>query len=77
MAPAATSHRAGAVVGAGRRVRVHVGRGTADAGRFYWGLPAPAFENVGGVPGMGDGGYLFDRDGDLRAWDIYPCRVGC
>ena len=68
---------AGAVAGAGRRVRVHVGRGTADGGRFYWGLPAPAFENVGGAPGLGDGGYLFDRDGDLRAWDVYPCRVGC
>ena len=68
---------AGAVVGAGRRVRVHVGRGTADGARFYWGLPAPVFENVGGTPGLGDGGYLFDRDGDLRAWDVYPCRAGC
>ena len=66
---------AGAVVGAGRRVRVHVGRGSADGAHYYWGLPAPAFENVGGTPGMGDGGYLFDRDGDLRAWDVYPCRV--
>ena len=66
---------AGAIAGAGRRVRVHVGRGAADGAQFYWGQPAPVFENVGGVPGMGDGGYLFDRDGDLRAWDMYPCRV--
>lgn len=64
----------GAVVGAGRRVRVHVGRGAADGSRFYWGLPEPVFENPGKTPGMGDGGYLFDRDGDLRAWDIYPRR---
>jgi len=68
---------AGAIVGAGRRVRVHVGRGTADAAEYFWGLPAPAFENPAGAPGLGDGGYLFDPDGDLRAWDVYPCRVGC
>jgi hypothetical protein len=30
------------------------------------GLDRPAFEN------SGDGGYLFDRRGDLRAYDIYP-----
>ena len=68
---------AGAVVRAGGRVRVHVGRGDGDGTRFHWGLAAPAFENVGSAPGIGDGGYLFDRDGDLRAWDMYPCRSGC
>lgn len=62
---------AGAVVRAGESVRVHVGRGTADGARFFWGLGAPVFENTDAYPGAGDGGYLFDRDGDLRAWRIY------
>ena len=63
----------GAVVPAGGRVRVHVGSGDAGGGRFYWGLDAPAFENAdGGARSLGDGGYLFDPDGDLRAWTIYP-----
>ena len=26
---------------------------------------------------MGDGAYLFDPQGDLRAWEIYPCLVAC
>jgi len=26
---------------------------------------------------MGDGGYLFEPQGDLRAWMIYPCLVAC
>ena len=36
------------------------------------------FENVTiGPPRLGDGGYLFDPDGDLRASMIYPCLVAC
>jgi endonuclease YncB( thermonuclease family) len=56
----------GTVVGAGRSVTVYVGRGRDGASDFYWGLASPAFENAG------DGGYLFDRRGNLRAADIYP-----
>jgi hypothetical protein len=26
---------------------------------------------------VGDGAYLFDPRGDLRAWMIYPCLVAC
>ena len=26
---------------------------------------------------MGDGAYLFDPQGDLRAWMMYPCKVNC
>ena len=38
----------------------------------------PAFENAnGGERAMGDGAYLFDPQGDLRAWMTYPCRVTC
>ncbi|MGH2800552.1 MAG: lamin tail domain-containing protein, partial [Thermoleophilaceae bacterium] len=35
------------------------------------------FENVDRPKGVGDGGYLFDRDGDLRSWTVYPCRYRC
>ena len=33
---------------------------------FFWGLRRPIFEN------RGDGGYLFDRRSNMRAWHIYP-----
>ena len=26
---------------------------------------------------MGDGAYLFDPQGDLRAWMFYPCKINC
>jgi endonuclease YncB( thermonuclease family) len=62
----------GAAVRAGGSVRVRVGRGVATPLRFFWGLAEPVFENASrDVRGIGDGGYLFDPDGDLRAYDIY------
>ncbi len=64
---------AGAVVPPDGEVTVSVGRGDDDDREFHWGLPAPAFENASGGPrDMGDGAYLFDPQGDLRAWTIYP-----
>ena len=67
-----------AAVRAGATITVHVGRGTNTATNYYWGLAAPVFENVTGAPTwFGDGGYLFDRDGDLRARFHYPCLVAC
>jgi endonuclease YncB( thermonuclease family) len=69
---------AGTVVPARGAVFVHVGRGTATATHKYWGLPTPIFENAtGGPQALGDGGYLFDPRGDLRAWTQYPCILGC
>jgi hypothetical protein len=63
----------GTSIPAGGSVRVHVGRGSRTDRRFYWGLSGPAFENASsGRRGMGDGGYLFDPRGNLRAWAIYP-----
>ena len=63
----------GTVIPAGGRIRVHVGRGTGSERRFHWGLRGPAFENpTRGRRGMGDGGYLFDPRGNLRAAVIYP-----
>lgn len=69
---------AGVTVDPGARLRIHVGHGTDSANTLYWGLDKPVFANVsGGSRWMGDGGWLFDPDGDLRAWDMYPCRAAC
>lgn len=58
-------------------VRVYVGPGPQSDTEFHWGLEVPAFENVNAKLGLGDGAYLFDPQGDLRAWMIYPCRYAC
>jgi micrococcal nuclease len=66
----------GTVVPPGRSVTLRVGRGRRTARRLHWGLPKPAFENAsGGRRAMGDGGYLFDPRGNLRAFVIYPRRA--
>ena len=78
----------GAVLKAHSEITVHAGRGSNTATKFYWGLTKPPWENT--VPGKihrGDGAYLFDKpginsttgykDGDLRAWMMYPCFVAC
>lgn len=68
----------GTVLRPGRRLTIHVGSGSRREGHLFWGLSAPAFENAThDRRGVGDGAYLFDRDGDLRAWAIYPCASGC
>ena len=57
---------------------VYVGKGTRTSTKFYWGNSEPIFENVTGSPKyIGDGGYLFDPQGDMRAWQQYPCRYAC
>ena len=55
-----------ATVPAHGTIYVHVGRGRSQGTNFYWGLGHALFDNT-----IGDGGYLFDPQGDLRAWDIY------
>ena len=68
----------GATVPAGGSIKLHVGRGTNGPTTFYWGLAEAVFENPSdGAAQIGDGGYLFDPDGDLRAHAQYPCRVSC
>lgn len=68
----------GVIVPPGASVRLRVGKGDDDIDTFYWGLDAPVFENASGPPkNMGDGAYLFDPQGDLRAYDMYPCRLAC
>ena len=69
---------ASTVVPAGETLRLRVGCGAAGTLEQHWCLKESAFENVtGGSGAMGDGAYLFDPQGDLRAWEIYPCRVAC
>ena len=67
----------GAVIPAGGSIQVRVGHGRNGRGTFHWGLGDPIFENAKRRRGIGDGAYLFDPHGDLRAWRMYPCRVGC
>lgn len=61
----------GTVVGPKARVTVKVGKGTNSTISKYWGRSTPVFDNGG------DGAYLFDPDGDLRAWMMYPCLTQC
>jgi hypothetical protein len=66
------------VVPAGRTLRLRVGCGAAGELEQHWCLRESAFENVSaGFGTMGDGAYLFDPQGDLRAWQTYPCLVAC
>jgi endonuclease YncB( thermonuclease family) len=67
---------AGTVVPVHGAVYVHVGKGTATATHKYWGMSVPVFANpTFDATAIGDGGYLFDPRGDLRAWMHYPCVV--
>jgi endonuclease YncB( thermonuclease family) len=68
---------AGTVLAPGETLTVYAGRGTNHGNSLYWGLTAPPFQNPGTSQHLGDGGYLFDPQGDLRAYMIYPCVVAC
>lgn len=57
-------------------VTVYVGSGTNTTTNFFWRQTTAIFENASSS-GMGDGAYLFDPQGDLRASMIYACRVSC
>ena len=62
----------------GAALRIHVGGGTRRPGHLFWGLRDPIFENPShDRRSTGDGAYLFDPQGDLRAWVIYPCAERC
>jgi endonuclease YncB( thermonuclease family) len=70
-----------AVIPAGGDLTLHVGcgaNGPATPTVLYWCRPSPLFENVvSDGSDLGDGGYLFDPQGDLRASSTYPCIVLC
>ena len=65
-----------AAIAPGGTLRLRIGCGSDGASELHWCRRAAVFENVG-AGGMGDGGYLFDPDGDLRASSTYPCVVEC
>jgi hypothetical protein len=69
----------GAVIPARKSVVVHVGRGRDTAKRFYWNQVEPVFENATTTgTSDGDGAYLLDPQGDVRASMLYPClKVRC
>lgn len=68
----------GAVVLAGGSIRLRIGAGTDDGNTFHWGLGGPVFDNAtNDRKQKGDGGYLFDSHGNLRAHVQYPCRTRC
>ena len=68
----------GTVLAPGAYATVYAGQGANFGSEFFWGQPKPVFENTTRDDrGMGDGAYLFDPQGDIRASMIYPCRVGC
>jgi micrococcal nuclease len=69
-----------AVVPAGGSVRLHAGcgeNGPASPQRFFWCQKDSVFENANGKGDVGDGAYLFDPRGNLRASMIYPCVTAC
>jgi micrococcal nuclease len=68
---------AGTTVAPGATATLHVGTGTRRGNEFFWGQRVTVFENPGDSRNLGDGAYLFDPRGDLRAWMVYPCRVAC
>ncbi len=65
-----------AVIPPGGTLRLRGGCGSDTPTELHWCLKESAFENVG-PGGLGDGAYLFDPQGDLRASAIYPCVVAC
>lgn len=68
---------AGSVVQPGARLRLNVGHGTNTDTVQYWGNDQAVFANVTGPVWMGDGAWLFDPQGDLRFWYMYPCNYAC
>jgi endonuclease YncB( thermonuclease family) len=64
-----------ATVTPGETLTIRVGKGAATWTELFW-PRKNVFDNTG-ANGVGDGAYLFDPQGDLRAWMTYPCRLGC
>jgi endonuclease YncB( thermonuclease family) len=63
---------AGTVIPGGGAITLHMGRGTNTRDTFYWGLSTPPLDNISyDDKARGDGGYLFDPRGNLRAYVIY------
>ena len=67
-----------ATVPPGGAITVFAGEGDSTDTEFFWGLRSAPFDNVTPDPfNMGDGAYLLDPQGDVRASATYPCREAC
>jgi endonuclease YncB( thermonuclease family) len=66
-------------IGPGGTFKVHVGKGQNRANAAYWGWNRPIFTNAEKATKdyMGDGAYLLDPQGNVRAHFTYPCLSGC
>jgi hypothetical protein len=60
----------------GETVTVYVNEGTDTFTELFWNLGKTIFDNAS-ARWMGDGAYLFDPQGDLRAYMTYPCARAC
>ncbi len=62
----------------GETLTVYSGEGVDTWTEFFWNRRWPLFENTTrDERALGDGAYLFDPQGDLRAYMTYPCRTNC
>lgn len=66
-----------AVIRPGGAIMLHMGKGKDTATHFYWGVTKSVLKNLEPGHGQGEGGYLFDPQGDLRTWTFYPCAYKC
>jgi endonuclease YncB( thermonuclease family) len=65
-------------VAPGETLTIRVGEGIDTWTELFWGRRRPVFENAtDDARAVGDGAYLFDPAGDLRAHMQYPCRDIC
>jgi endonuclease YncB( thermonuclease family) len=60
----------------GEWLTVYVAEGIPTWTEFFWGRTKTMFDNPT-ANGTGDGAYLFDPQGDLRAYMTYPCARAC
>jgi endonuclease YncB( thermonuclease family) len=66
-----------ATIAPGSEITVWIKQGTNTPTDFFWGLTSSVFDNIRVAKSTGDGAYLFDPQGDLRAAMQYPCRYQC
>lgn len=56
---------------------IFVGVGEAESRSLFMNSPRPLFINATASPLLGDGAYLLDRNGAMRAYFQYPCIIDC
>jgi endonuclease YncB( thermonuclease family) len=69
---------AGTTLAPGQTLTVYTTSGSNSFDRFFWGLSNNTFPNTTyDARQVGEGAYLFDPKTNLRAYEVYPCRVLC